>query len=190
VELLKYVRPGPYLPNSQDFTQPRSYLDRGLMRNNMSQFVSENAGQFVVTFRHSHHLACYVDSATRDAERIHLGKLHQVETELQLGWRQMLNQSVSNSPQVGIELIVIDNIDLARQAFRHDVAQVDFLLVGKNIQFARNRLNGGWHRAVLSRRQRDSQYREHKPSDRELRSAAEFPSRCRIRRSVGHPLLL
>ena len=57
----------------------------------MSEFVGQNTGQFVVTLCERDHLARHIDSTTGNAEGIDLWKLDQIETELHLVGRQVLD---------------------------------------------------------------------------------------------------
>ena len=64
------------------------------MGHDVSQFVRQHPGQFVVILGQGDQFAGDVDATARNAEGVHLGEFHEGETELQLAGRKMLCQLV------------------------------------------------------------------------------------------------
>jgi hypothetical protein len=60
----------------------------------------------------------------------------------------VLDQAVAYFAQMGVEFIVVDNSDSAGQTFRHGIAQIDLLPIGKDILLMGDGLNGGRERTV------------------------------------------
>src|SRR5580692_3829396 len=102
----------------------------------------------------------------------------------------MLNQAVSNGAQIGIELVVIDDPDMpARHLFCHGIAEINFLLIGENILFMGDRLNGGRKGASL-RRQRDGQEWNREKRECQADTKPERRYWPRKQRSVVHRFAL
>src|SRR5579864_7379181 len=144
MELVEEIGAVVYLRNSEYLAQTRGGLDGGLMSDNVSEFVGNDTGQFIVTLSQSHDFAGHVDSSAGNTEGVHFGKFNKIKTKLQLGWGQVLSDALSQCAQVGIEGVVMNDLHVLRQALGHGIAKVDLLLVGENIGFVRDRLNGGW----------------------------------------------
>src|SRR5262249_35759699 len=126
-----------------DFRHPQHLLEeaahanRALMSNHVAYLMSDNPGELVFRLSKSYELSRYVDSAAGQHKRIGLRQIDQREPELQLVRRQVLDDPVSYPAQMGSHLLVFDNPVLMLDVLCNRVAQIDFLLIGKDVSLTR-----------------------------------------------------
>src|SRR5262249_40604439 len=95
--------------------------------------MSDNPGELVFGLSKSYELSRYVDSAAWQHKRVGLRQIDQREPELQLIRRQVLDDPVTDPAQISSHLLVFDNPVLMLHVLCNRVAQIHFLLVGKDV---------------------------------------------------------
>lgn len=138
--------------DSQDFMEAARHFDGVLMREDMTHFVAEHSGEFIVVAKKSDHFAGDVDASGSDAERVHDGFVDENDAKLQLRGRELSQDAIGDVIEACGQLIVMDDTEILFQPFRFDVAQIQFLLRAKHVGGRRGREDRGSRTLLLGTR--------------------------------------